>query len=769
MVPPPASARALALGRLALTVTVTAWAAYVVTVIGEQVTDASARSFRGTLEAAAYLVVVSFLTLSAVAYLVARQGYLRRTRAHVRTPRADLEGAFEVDPPSVTVLIPSYREQPEVVRQTLLSAALQECPSLRVVLLIDDPPATGTDGVDGSLQETRRLPEEITALLAAPQQRFAAALDAVDAGTGPGRDATPTELEATADDYEHAVSWLEDLAAGWVRHDHTDDFFVDEVLGGLARDLAVTAGAVRGVVAHRSTMTDGRLRQLRRRLVAIFTVELASFERKQFLTLSSEPNKAMNLNSYIGLMGGSYGEQHTSAGTLLLPCAPDDPEATLHVPRTDYLVTLDADSVLLPEYCLRLVHVLQQPGHERDGVIQTPYSAHPGAPTRVERLAGATTDLQHLVHQGMAEHDAAFWVGANAVLRMTAIEDLRVDDDSEGRVISRFISDRTVIEDTESTLDLTARGWRVTTYPERLAYSATPPDFGSLCIQRQRWANGGLIILAKLAAHWRAKKQRGEPRRPVELLLRLNYLASISWATVGLILLLAYPFDDRLMSGLVLLVSAPYFVVMASDLKRCGYKHSDVLRIYGFNLIMLPVNASGVLRSIGQAVTGHKVAFARTPKVRHRSVASATFVIVPYLIVVLSAFALRADIEAERWSHAVFAGTNLLLALPATIAIIGLGNSVVDVWLGFVGLLYRRDRPAPTDRRLDPMVDWAAVLYHGSVERPRAPHRSTASPAEVPSVAVPSAAVPAATSPADAVEHRLASPAAPARQQALVR
>ena len=61
-------------------------------------------------------------------------------------------------------------------------------------------------------------------------------------------------------------------------------------------------------------------------------------------------------------------------------------------------------------------------------------------------------------------------------------------------------------------------------------------------------------------------------------------------------LLLAYPFSGRLMSALVLLTSAPYFMVMASDLKRCGYKHTDVLRIYGFNLIMLPVNAFGVLQ-----------------------------------------------------------------------------------------------------------------------------------------------------------------------------
>ncbi len=718
----------MALGRLALAVTALAWVAYVATIVERQLLSAETVTLRGVVEAVVYVVIVSFLTLSAGAYLVTRQGYLRRTRSHIRTPRANLEASMEASLPSATVLIPSYREQPEVIRQTMLSAALQELPELRVVLLIDDPEPTTPEQRE-LLEQARQVPGEIALMLEEPRLRFATSLEQALAWDRPDGKATDGDLEETAVDYDHAIAWIEDLATNWVRHDHTDDFFTEYVLGALAHDLSVIATAIRSAVLHRATMSVERVIQLRRRLTSIFGAELASFERKRFLTLSAEPNKAMNLNSYIGLMGGSYSEQQTSAGLLLLACAADDPGVSLHVPRTDYIVTLDADSVLLPEYCLRLVHLMEQPDNERVGVAQAPYSAYPGAPTRVERIAGATTDLQQIVHQGMAEQGAAFWVGANAVLRTSAVEELRVDDGSEGRVVSRFISDRTVIEDTESTLDLTAKGWTIVSYPERLAYSASPPDFGSLCVQRQRWANGGLIILRKLATYWKAKKQRGEPRRLLELLLRLNYLASISWATVGLVLLLAYPFSNGLMSGFVLAISAPYFVVMASDLKRCGYKHTDVLRIYGFNLIMLPVNASGVLRSIGQMITGHKAAFARTPKVRHRSAAPATFVIFPYVIAVISAFALISDINHQRWAHAVFAGTNLALTLPATLAVIGLRHSLVDIWLGFVSALYKKERTTVETSTLDPVVDWVAVLYQGSVTKPRAPHR-TVTPAE---------------------------------------
>ena len=145
-------------------------------------------------------------------------------------------------------------------------------------------------------------------------------------------------------------------------------------------------------------------------------------------------------------------------------------------------------------------------------MAQTPYSAFPGSATRIERISGATTDIQHIVHQGMTHYDATFWVGANAVLRKKALDDIREIDYEGDWEIRRYIQDRTVIEDTESTIDLGVHGWTLYNYPERMAYSATPPDFGSLCIQRQRWANGGLLILSKLQGAVPGPDARGDRR-----------------------------------------------------------------------------------------------------------------------------------------------------------------------------------------------------------------------------------------------------------------
>lgn len=422
-----------------------------------------------------------------------------------------------------------------------------------------------------------------------------------------------------ASHYEFSAIWLRELGARQEIIDHADTFFVEHVLGALARDLEVIAEALTAGADEGASLPTDRLLELYRRLVATFRAELTSFERKQYVSSSHAANKAMNLNSYIALMGGSYQEIATPLGRALVPCSPR--HADLTVPDPDYVLTLDADSVLLPEYCARILHLLEQSGHSTVGVAQTPYSSYPGSATRIERIAGATTDLQHIVHQGMTHYDATFWVGANALLRKRALDDI-VEIDHQGNwEIRRYIQDRTVIEDTESTIDLGIHGWKLYNYPERLAYSATPPDFGSLCIQRQRWANGGLLILSKLRKQSRTRRENGVQNRFGEVFLRVNYMASIFWSSLCLLILLIYPFNSGLLKPVLPLIALPYFLMMASDLRYCGYKRLDVFRIYGFNLILLTVNLSGTSAPVLQLITGEKSLFKRTPKVRNRTTA----------------------------------------------------------------------------------------------------------------------------------------------------
>jgi cellulose synthase (UDP-forming) len=705
-------------GRLAILATVLAWLGYLIYTVMRQFLNNGTEGFRFTTEAISYVVVLTFLTFSALMYLVARQGALQRFRDHRRVPRAELDSHFADHSGSITVLVPSYSEEPAVIRKTLWSAVLQEYPSMRVVLLLDDPPFPTHPDVAETLERSRRITQEIADALAEPRSRFSDRLLLAEIAYLEGGPASVDAISDVAADYRWAAEWLRQMAADEAIDDHVDVFFSEQVLGGLADDLAVTAHALRTAADEKASLPASRILELQRRLAWIFSANLETFERKKYASLSHEANKAMNLNAYIGLMGGSYLRENGPDGTILRVTSSSE-DADLVVPDSDYLLTLDADSLLLRDYCLRLVFLLEQPDNERVAVTQTPYSSFRGAPTRIERLAGATTDIQHILHQGMSHHGATFWVGANAVIRKRALEDIVETETVGGFEVRRYVQDRTVIEDTESSIDLGTHGWSLVNYPERLSYSATPPDFGSLIVQRRRWANGGLLILPKLWRQIRERKRNGHQLRLLEILLRVNYMASITWASLGLVFLLVYPYDSRLLSPVVVLAALPYFLAMGSDLRYCGYRYSDILRIYGFNLVLLPVNLAGVLKSIEQSITSKKIPFARTPKIKNRTASPVLYVLTPYLIVAFSLLTLWRDVNAQNWGNAAFAAFNAILGTGAIVSNIGIWNSIVDVNVSMSRWLFVERKPRVATATVPLSVsaaspDWHTVLYHGS-------------------------------------------------------
>ena len=714
------------MGRLAVIVTVTAWLGYLITWFSEDFFHPGYEATVDRAEAVLYLFIVTLLTVSALAQLLSRLGFFYRTRTHHRASRAVLNHFFDATTPTLTTIIPSYQEDERVIRNTLLSAALQEYPDKRVVLLIDDPFVPKTKQAREQLEAARALPHKIGRLLASPAARFSRALDAFDRSAESGEPLSIGSMTVLAGHYDEAVARLEDLAATQEIIDHTDAFFANEVVLRLAGSLREIKEALLDSAAEGVVLEQQMFRRLYRRLVWTFRADITSFERKRYVSLSHEPNKAMNLNSYVGLMGGSYREVPTVTGTALVRSTPASSD--LDIPDPDYIVTLDADSVLLPEYCLRLVHLLEQGEYRDMAIAQTPYSAFPGSATRVERIAGATTDLKYLVHQGLTYYDATFWVGANAVVRKRALDAIGETSYIGDWEIRHYIRDRTVIEDTESTIDMGIHGWRLFNCPERMSYSATPPDFGSLCIQRRRWANGGLLILPKLRRQSRARRSMGQRTRFGELFLRCNYMASICWSSVSLLVLVAFPFNTSLISPLLAFVALPYFLAMASDLRYCGYKRLDVLRIYGFNLVLLPVNLAGTLSSIMQGITASKAPFARTPKVRDRTVVPPFFVVAPYLVIALAGFTFYFAYRYGRVGNMAYAALNVVLACYAVKAFIGLRNSVVDAWFHATSLLYKppgKSRRLPRTTRGEQQApqpaDWRSVLEVGNPERPNVP------------------------------------------------
>jgi cellulose synthase/poly-beta-1,6-N-acetylglucosamine synthase-like glycosyltransferase len=654
--------------------------------------------------------IVLVLGYGNLVYQFSRLGYYVRLRRHRPVAYDRLIQATAGRPaPSVAVLVPSFREDPRTIRQTLLSAALQDYPNRRVVLLLDDPPEPTEPENIALLESARRAPAEIMAFLADPAGRARTAYDAFLGRYERGEFASAREIDALIVALAEADAWLAAQVAASDRTDHTDDLFVSLTYESARALLAQTMRRLLTMPPGRPvTFTD--LDRDFRRLADLFQVEITTFERKRYANLSWEPNKAANLNAYLGVVGRRVQEVKRDGVSYLEFVGPDEwGDGSVVIPDATYILTLDADSLLSPDYARRLAGLMEAPGNERVAVAQTPYSAIPNPPGVLERIAGATTDLQYVVHQGFTWCNATFWVGANALLRKQALDEIRTDETERGFRVPKYIQDRTVIEDTESTVDLVTRGWRLVNYPERLAYSATPPDFGSLLIQRRRWANGGLLVLPKL---WRYARTRPNRWRLLEILVRAHYLGSICGSSIGLFLLLFLPVEAGLRSAWLPLTAIPYFLLCWRDLLQAGYRVGDILRVYAFNILLLPINLAGVAKSIQQGITGKKIPFGRTPKVEGRTAAPRWAVLSEWALMVYCAIGAAWDYAGGREMEALFLSSTAVMLCYALVAFVGLRASAHDIFTGLswprpprLKRLRRQARDSSPQAQLLPSVD----------------------------------------------------------------
>jgi cellulose synthase (UDP-forming) len=624
-----------------------------------------------------YFAALSIIFYSVIHYHICLIGNYKRSKQEEVPALETVLTLYDHVAPAVTILIPSYKEERQTILYTMLSAALSEYPFKNVVLLIDNPQDPKDPADKNLLNCARDVPQELQKQFVQQADIFDEARHAYHSRKKSGISNIPHDMDILAGLYDCAAQWLEDQAqclmdgesqesiAGDVR------FFIDTILFQPAQLYRTQA-----VVLRQSVMLE-EIEIIRHynRLAGLFNVRFSSFERKRYSNLSHDPNKAMNLNSYIMLIGRTWREVETPQGLQLLECKSG--QEGFSIPGADYVNTIDADSLMTHDYIARLVYFLQQPKHSRVAVAQSPCSATPCYRSEVERIANASIDVQFHTHQGYTYWDASFWVGANAMLRMNALNAIKEVNIVDGKEIAVYIQDRTLIEDTESTIDLVDKGWKLYNYPKRMTFSPSPPDFGALLIQRRRWANGGLIILPKLLRYvFRTSK---DLRLARELFIRFNYLAMTS-LSVALVLVFCFcTFSPRLNTPLLIYANLPYLLLFSRDLKNCNYRYTDALRVCAFNLMLFPIIAAGVLKQLEQIITRRKLPFGRTPKVKGRTGAPALYYLLELALIGYFAHRVFEETVNKNWSQVVFAGINFLFLAYALIYFIGIIPLIEDL------------------------------------------------------------------------------------------
>ena len=635
-------------------------------------------------ERAVYTTIFAVFMYGSLAYQISRLAFFwnlrRRTRAESRSLRQFLRRE-RARLPHLEILVPCYQEESHVIWQTLMSAALVDYPQRGVVLLLDDPPISPSARERDLLLSGRAQVEVIRDLLDPMAARFATVTGEIQAQMREDAQLR-TAAGKAADLYDEAADFLEQLARQVASgshggpDDHTRKFFIARILLNPARTHRRRAEKLRKRNPSRRVLAHALAR-----LADMFAAKLSVFERKRFNNLSHAANKAANLNSYLSIMGRRLKLVSGANGLELVEMreadSNDSAAETIEPRDSEYIIILDADSFLMPEYAMSMISSLESPENARAAVAQTPYTAIPGTPHLVERVAGATTDIYYYVTEGMGFLGAGFWVGASATIRKLALRDIEHTVYERGQKFPAYIQDKTVIEDTGATIDLVRCGWRIHNYPARLSFSATPADFGALVVQRRRWANGGLVLLPALFGY--VMSARKSARGLIEALLRIHYLIMPAFISASMVAMLIYPFDFKRVSAWIYLTIPPYLYLVCRDLVKAGYRRRDLIGAYALYLLLLPVVLSGVLNSLGQILTGAKARFARTPKIEHRTAVPLTFIAIIVGLFGWSATSFYADFMRGNGIHAFFGIINALALSYGIGALIGVRAIIQDV------------------------------------------------------------------------------------------
>src|SRR3989442_6257497 len=220
----------------------------------------------GVLGQILFMLIVALLIWRSLLYQLTRVAYcLRRLDNRPASARV-LEEFCDGTVQSLTVLVPSYKEEPQVVQRTLFSAALQDYPNRRVVLLIDDPAHPANAGDKRALRHIESLPVRLQALFADVAKRFERECAAYERRHACRTVDLPAEAQRIAQLYENAAQWLEEQASHLVPEEPGDELLRGKVflpLAGKQQARAphvasrALAGALEQTHLHREYRTLG--------------------------------------------------------------------------------------------------------------------------------------------------------------------------------------------------------------------------------------------------------------------------------------------------------------------------------------------------------------------------------------------------------------------------------------------------------------------------------------------------------------------------------
>lgn len=613
------------------------------------------------------LLVTAWLTYSTVLHLFVLMAAHQNQAGHLPVNDHALAAYFAAPAPvpAVTVLVPCQGGDEPMLTRALMSASLQTYPRRRVVLLIDD-----SLGGDAQAQAARALVRRIQQSLQVPADKFNRALADFQARLAAGPISMLLEQRLLTELNLDAAEYYRSYAQRHAGDDHVDSHFVEKVLERQCNEHLTRAQVWQARLAgNRAAPGVAMIALEYRRLAALFSVEITSFERTRYANLSHAPGRSMNIDVYIGLTGRyfherleggqRYLEEGNSFGTYF------------HVPDADFFLLLDADSYISPDGLLKLAYYMQQPARSRIAITQVPGHPAPNAGLILQRAAGAFMDLRSDMLLGYACQDAVNWAGESGLVRKRALQDIADTRLERNMSVTRYFADGHA----HTNLRLLRHAWRCTCHPERLVWTSAPADMGALAARYRRWHDDGLINLPGLLG----VGLRQGWRKPLAGLLRLHQQISTFGTNLALLAFFSLSLTGAFYNAWLGVAVAGYALVRTREVRRAGYPWSDALRVYALKLLLLPVNLGGTLVSLHRSWIPSAAVGQPCADAAGRAMSNLPYYLAAYGLLIYWFVISAIDLTAGLWAHGLVVALNAALLLYAVASYIGFRDSLEDV------------------------------------------------------------------------------------------
>lgn len=517
-----------------------------------------------------------------------------------------------VEQPFVTSVIPTYMEEPELLKRTLYSLCLQSYHNMKVVLILGNDVYSEDEEVRINTGQMRKMVAKIIVDLKNQRKLISKHLKEF-------RETSLHDKESICREYREMEKLFINIS-GWFMQ-KAKEFKHDEVKYPIDKylirntfvsgykyykrksfQLIARAKCVESenAISKPDLSTDiNIIKEYYTELKGLFRITPEVFMRTKYENVEQERTKAGNLTAYCSLIGQRWVRRKQGNGKYML--VPGKEGKYIRTP--EYFASFDSDTIAKPDYILRKIVFLERKENAKVGLIQSPYVVPTPEETNTASASGVHSYWFLPVSVGLTGFNSAFWLGFNGVMRFEAI-----------RKIGFFMTD-TIIEDTQNSIKLKMSGYEIITSPEEQCITFSPNNLRALKKQRIRWSCGGLEIARDLLKSIEDKKPGFNGFR--EKVLAFNYvlgLNTLSIATTALYIVQS-PLSQEyyFVEALPFLLYIISYIIMVKSLTLYRWKH--MLDGLAANIFLNLYHFAGTAKSIrGLFFKGKSRIFKPTPR-----------------------------------------------------------------------------------------------------------------------------------------------------------